>query len=129
MENKMKISNKFLSAILIVLIAYGFLPTYGQTLRQEYEVKYEYKDSKPFFDLERKIVRIFGKDYRMEESYFRFKYAVLKNGDYVCMVDEKMTWEYMEQVCREENRYKVHIGNNPYNERGYSHAIWILRKD
>lgn len=121
---------KIIKAIFFIALIsqlFVFLPSYGQTLNQEYRVKNEYKNCNVIFDREKGVVRLWDKEYKYEESYYSLKYAVLKNGDYVCLPDGDLAWDYLVRICIDEYRYRVHIGNQPF-ENGRSRAIWILRK-
>lgn len=127
-------NNLTLTIIAILLIA----PLYGftQTLNQEYKTKRDYKKANITMDENRMVLTVFGKDYEIEETYYSLKYAIMKNGDYICILDgDNYTWQYMEQIAREENRYKVCLqgGSSEISVEGIyrrlTPAIWVLRKN
>jgi len=131
------------SKIILIILAVsligglgGFAPTVGQTLNQEYRAKQDYKKANIIMDDKRTVATIFGKEYNIEETYYSLKYVIMKNGDYICILDgDSYTWEYMEQIARTERRYKVCLqgGMSQIDENGIftrvHPAIWLLRKE
>lgn len=127
-------TKKILAIIAVVLIA--TLCGFTQTLNQEYKTKQDYKKANITMDENRTVLTVFGKDYTIEETYYSLKYAIMKNGDYICILDgDSYTWQYMEQIAREENRYKVCLqgGSGEISAEGIykrlTPAIWVLRKN
>lgn len=124
-----------ISKILFIIIILAFI-TEAQTLNQEYKVKQDYKNCKIEINPAETVLTICDKSYDIEESYFSLKFAIAKNGDYICILENgKYTWDYMERICLNENRYKVCLqgGLSRVDEYGMQEqihpAIWVLRKD
>jgi hypothetical protein len=131
MKTKSRIYKPFLRAALIVELV-CFMPIFGQTLNQEYKVKQDYKNCKIEIDSSETILTICGKSYVIEESYYNLKFAVAKNGDYICIL-RNGAWDYAKRVSLDENRYMVCLrgGHSEITEYGIKEiqpAIWILRK-
>lgn len=137
--NKGVIVKNIKSKIILLILAVsliGGLDGFAQTLNQEYKTKQDYKKANITMDENRTVLTVFGKDFTIEETYYSLKYAIMKNGDYICILDgDSYTWQYMEQIAREENRYKVCLqgGSSEVSAEGIyrrlTPSIWVLRKN
>ena len=121
---------------LIIIILVGFtMLGFTQSLNQEYRVKQDYKKAEIKINDDKNTLTVFGKDYNLEESYYLLRYAIIENGDYLCVLrNDHSTYEYMDEIARKESRYKVClIGGSGRIEGGVyiriHDAVWVLRKN
>ena len=94
---------------LIIIILVGFtMLGFTQSLNQEYRVKQDYKKAEIKINDSKNTLTVFGKDYNLEESYYLLRYAIIENGEYLCVLrNDHSTYEYMDEIARKESRYKV----------------------
>ena len=94
---------------LIIIILVGFtMLGFTQSLNQEYRVKQDYKKAEIKINDNKNTLTVFGKDYNLEETYYLLRYAIMGNGDYLCVLpNDSDTYDYMGEIARKENRYKV----------------------